>query len=127
VRLEDIPDEVARAYRQSYPTMTGRADLYVAFYEAALLQLKQNGVCAFICADRWMLNQYGAQLRSLVTSRFAVDTIVEMHKADAFHDDVNAYPAITIIRKGTQKAAVVASALSKAEEAGGTVLGSVYK
>jgi len=122
VRLEDIPEQVARAYRQSYPTMTGRADLYVAFYEAALLQLKRNGVCAFICADRWMLNQYGAQLRSLVTSRFAVDTIVEMHKADAFHDDVSAYPAITIIRQGTQKAAVVASALSEAEEAGGTVI-----
>lgn len=122
VRLEDIPEAVAGAYRSSYTTMTGRADLYVAFYEAGLLQLKPDGICAFICADRWMLNQYGAQLRSLVTSRFAVDTIVEMHKADAFHEDVSAYPAITIIRKGSQNVAVVATVLSEAEEAGGNVL-----
>jgi len=122
VRLEDIPEDVAGAYRRIYPTMTGRADLYVAFYEAGLSQLKTNGACAFICADRWMLNQYGAQLRSLVTSRFAVETIVEMHNADAFHEDVSAYPAITVIRRGAQEAAVVASAGSEAEQVGGTVL-----
>jgi hypothetical protein len=39
--------------------MRGRADIYVAFYQAALLQLKPRGVCAYICADRWMLNDYG--------------------------------------------------------------------
>ena len=42
----------AASYRARYRTMVGRADLYVAFYEAALTQLKPNGVCAFICADR---------------------------------------------------------------------------
>ncbi len=122
VRLEDIPEGVAGAYRQSYPTMTGRADLYIAFYEAGLRQLKPKGVCAFICADRWMLNQYGAQLRNLISSQFAVETIVEMHKANAFHDDVSAYPAITVIRKMTQNRAVVASARPEAEHVGPTVL-----
>jgi hypothetical protein len=39
--------------------MKGRADIYVAFFQAALSQLTKDGVCAFICADRWMLNQYG--------------------------------------------------------------------
>jgi adenine-specific DNA-methyltransferase len=122
VRIEDIPDGVAGMYRGSYPTMMGRADLYVAFYEAGLRQLKTGGVCAFICADRWMLNQYGAELRNLVTSTYAVETIIEMHKADAFHDDVSAYPAITIIRRGPQKSAVVASAAPEAEVQGGAVL-----
>ena len=28
-------------------------------FEAALRQLKVGGGCAFICADRWMSNQYG--------------------------------------------------------------------
>jgi adenine-specific DNA-methyltransferase len=40
VRLEDIPEETAFLYREAYPTMRGRADLYVAFFEAALHQLK---------------------------------------------------------------------------------------
>lgn len=40
--------------------MKGRADIYVAFFEAAMWQLRPGGICAFICADRWMLNQYGS-------------------------------------------------------------------
>ncbi|MGE5321631.1 MAG: Eco57I restriction-modification methylase domain-containing protein, partial [Actinomycetota bacterium] len=84
VRLEDMPDTSAAIYRQAYATMRGRADLYVAFFEAALRQLKQGGVCAFICADRWMRNQYGAELRRLVTSDYSVDFLIEMHDAQPF-------------------------------------------
>jgi hypothetical protein len=110
VRLEDIPEETASYYRDAYPTMRGRADLYVAFFEAALHQLRDNGTCAFICADRWMRNQYGAELREMVTSGYSVDVIIEMHNADAFHEEVDAYPAITVIRAKKQGAAIVASA-----------------
>jgi hypothetical protein len=108
VRLEDIATDRATQYRAHYPDMVGRADLYVAFFEAALKQLKPDGVCAYICADRWMLNQYGAQLRQLITSRFAVDSVIELHKADAFHNEVSAYPAITVIRAGSQRETLVA-------------------
>ncbi len=110
VRLENIPEETASLYRATYSTMRGRADLYVAFFEAALWQLKDNGVCAFICADRWMRNQYGAELRQLVTSAYSVDVVVEMHNADPFQDEVDAYPAITVIRRKRQGVAVIASA-----------------
>jgi hypothetical protein len=115
VRLEDIPEETATLYREAYPTMRGRADLYVAFFEAALRQLKERGVCAFICADRWMRNQYGAGLRELVNSAFGVDVIVEMHNADAFDGEVDAYPAITVIRRHAQGPTVVATAGPEAE------------
>ncbi len=83
VRLEDIPEEAMALYRNAYPTMRGRADLYVAFFEAALRQLKDGGVCAFICADRWMRNRYGGELRELVTSDFAVEMVIEMHRYEA--------------------------------------------
>jgi adenine-specific DNA-methyltransferase len=116
VRLEDIPEATAQFYRDAYPTMVGRADLYIAFFEAALRQLNEGGVCAFICADRWMRNQYGAQLRELVTSAYAVDVVIEMHNADAFQDEVDAYPAITVIRRGKQASALVASAGEDASE-----------
>ncbi len=110
VRLEDIPEETAALYRTTYRTMRGRADLYVAFFEAALQQLNQGGVCAFICADRWMRNQYGAELRELVTSSYSVEVVIEMHDAHAFDDEVDAYPAISVIRRQGQGLAVVASA-----------------
>ena len=115
VRLEDLPEDTAALYRRTYITMRGRADLYVAFFEAALRQLKKDGVCAFICADRWMRNQYGSDLRRLVTSAYSVDVVMEMHDADAFHDEVDAYPAITLIRRKRQGPVVIAAASKAAE------------
>jgi hypothetical protein len=115
VRLEDIPEETASVYRNAYPTMRGRADLYVAFFEAARRQLKTGGVCAFICADRWMRNQYGAELRQLITSAYSVELLLSMHHANAFDDEVDAYPAITVIRHKKQQSTIVASADQEAE------------
>ena len=57
-----------------------------------------------------MRNQYGAELRQLITAGFSVDVVIEMHSADAFHDEVDAYPAITVIRRRKQGSTVVASA-----------------
>ena len=122
IRLEDMDDSVAAAYRNMYRTMKGRADIYVPFFEAALRQLKPNGVCAFICADRWMLNQYGAELRRFVTTSYRVETVIEMHTAEAFLSDVSAYPAVTIIQRAAQGPVVVARATRTAEEAGPSTL-----
>ena len=110
VRLEEIPENTALLYRAAYPSMRGRADLYIAFFEAALRQLRANGTCAFICADRWMRNQYGEELRRLITHCFAVDIVVDMHDANAFHDEVDAYPAITVIRRREQGPVLIARA-----------------
>ncbi len=125
VRLENIPVTVADLYRSMYPTMKGRADMYVGFYEAALKQLKTNGTCAYICADRWMLNQYGAELRRFIANNFSVDVVIEMHNADAFEDEVSAYPAITIIKNKKQNKAVVASIGPSIEVTGSTFQGAM--
>lgn len=127
IRLEDMVAGVAEDYRQRYRTMVGRADVYVAFYEAALRGLKPGGVCVFVCADRWMLNQYGAELRRLVTSSFAVEAVIEMHRADAFASEVSAYPAITVIRRGNQGTAVVARAGAGVEQSGAVALAQVLR
>lgn len=115
IRLEDVDDATMDIYRSLYRTMRGRADIYVAFFEAALRRLKPNGMCAFICADRWMFNQYGAELRRLVARNWSVEAVVEMHHIDAFMREVSAYPAITVIRRGTQGPAVIGTLESGAE------------
>ncbi|MGH7964954.1 MAG: Eco57I restriction-modification methylase domain-containing protein, partial [Candidatus Binatia bacterium] len=125
VRLEDMDVATADLYRRRYRTMVGRADLYIAFFEAALKQLKRGGVCAYICADRWMLNQYGAELRRLITASYGVETLIEMHRADAFALDVSAYPAITVIRRGSQGEAVVARADTDIAANGSASIGRV--
>jgi adenine-specific DNA-methyltransferase len=108
IRLEDVPDARMSAYRSACPTMGGRADIYVGFYETGLQSLKPGGRLGFICADRWMRNQYGRQLRELISRRYSMDLVLTVHDVDAFHDQVSAYPAITIITSGVQGSAIAA-------------------
>jgi adenine-specific DNA-methyltransferase len=108
IRLEDVPDDRMAAYRDACPTMSGRADIYIGFYETALRSLTPGGRLGFICADRWMRNQYGRALRRLVTRGFSMDLVLTMHDVDAFDEQVSAYPAITVISNRRQGSAVVA-------------------
>lgn len=110
IRYDDVPVEALAEYRSLYPTMVGRGDIYVGFVEAGLRQLADGGVLGFICADRWMRSAYGAELRRMISSAFGVEAVIEMHNAPAFENDVSAYPAVTVIRRGSQGRAIVASA-----------------
>lgn len=109
IRLEDVPGPRSEAYRRACPTMRGRSDVYVGFIEKGLRLLRQDGTLGFIVADRWMHNQYGSALRTLVASEFSVEAVIEMHEVDAFEDVVSAYPAVTVIRRRAQGNAVLAT------------------
>lgn len=124
IRLENVPSARSAAYRATCPTMRGRSDVYVGFIERGLHLLSDSGVLGFIVADRWMHNQYGAALRRLVAAGYAVEAIVEMHDSDAFEDEVSAYPAITVIRRSPQSAAVLAATDASFGPAGATRLRS---
>jgi adenine-specific DNA-methyltransferase len=102
VRLEAVSRERSEAYRLACMTMGGRADVYVGFYEHGLRALRDGGVLGFICADRWMRNAYGARLRAMVGEGWAVETVISMIGVDAFEDEVDAYPAVTVLRRGSQ-------------------------
>lgn len=117
IRLEDVPTEVSASYRATCETMRGRADIFVGFFERGLSLLAPEGRLAFICADRWMRNQYGTALRELVTQSYAVDSVIVMHDVDAFEDEVSAYPAITVLRNGSQGPAKVVETNAGFDEA----------
>jgi len=118
IRLEEIPASKAAFYRSGFSAMRGRADIYVAFYQAALFQLKRGGICAYICADRWMLNDYGSALREFITTEgYSVRHIIESHDVPAFETEVSAYPAVTIIAREEQGPVTVAKALPGIETA----------
>jgi hypothetical protein len=110
IRYDDVPERAFAAYRSLYPTMVGRCDIYVGFIEAGVRQLKDGGMLAFICADRWMRSAYGAELRRFIAENCGVDVVIEMHNAPAFEYEVAAYPAVVILRRAPQGKAIVASA-----------------
>ena len=110
IRIEDIEPGLLATYRHVAPTMGGRADLYVGFFEHGLDLLKPGGVLAYICADRWMRNGYGRDLRRKVVRGFATDAVLVMHDADAFESEVSAYPAVTVLRNGPARGTISARA-----------------
>lgn len=97
VRQEMIPDALMTEYRSRFTTLYDRADLYVPFIEKSLKHLAQGGTLGFICADRWMKNRYGGPLRRMVAERFHLQYYIDMVDTPAFHSDVMAYPAITVM------------------------------
>jgi len=99
VRQELIPEDLLLEYRARYRTIYDRADLYIPFIERSLSVLKPGGSLGFICADRWMKNRYGGPLRKYVSQGFHLKYYVDMVDTPAFHTEVVAYPAITVISR----------------------------
>lgn len=99
IRQERIPDVLVAEYRRRFSTLYDRADLYIPFIEHSLDFLAKGGSLGFICSDRWMKNKYGGPLRALVAQDFHLQAYIDMVDTDAFHTEVIAYPAITIISR----------------------------
>ncbi|MFZ6003781.1 MAG: Eco57I restriction-modification methylase domain-containing protein [Actinomycetota bacterium] len=113
VRLEEMSPDRVLAYRRRCPTMGGRADLFVGFFEVGLRALRPGGVLGFICADRWMHNQYGRALRQMIGESFSLESAIVMHDVDAFEEQVSAYPAITVLRRAIQTRPVLADTTAR--------------
>jgi hypothetical protein len=99
VRQERIPAPLLAEYRQRYRTLFDRADLYVPFFERSLDLLSTGGRLGFICANRWVKNRYGGPLRAKIAAGFALLHYIDMETVDAFHTEVIAYPAISVIER----------------------------
>ena len=103
IRYEQIPKDKLDIYKRRYATFYYRADMYVLFFEQSLQLLKHDGKHCFICANRWMKNRYGRKLRELVARYYNLRTIINMEGADAFDEEVLAYPAITLIENNKDR------------------------
>lgn len=99
IRLDNLDKKLASHYRARWSAMRGRGDIYIGFYQRSLDLLSPEGVLGFICADRWMKNSYGKDLRKIVAENYVVDALWQMHHVDAFEGQVAAYPAITVISR----------------------------
>ncbi len=99
IRPELIPAPLLAAYRNRYRTMFDRADIYIPFIERMLSVLSNQGHLGVICSDRWMKNRYGGPLRRLIAEQFHLKIYVDMVDTPAFHSEVVAYPAITVISR----------------------------
>ncbi|WP_173475869.1 class I SAM-dependent methyltransferase [Fibrobacter succinogenes] len=97
VRYEKIPDAQRAFCKESFETFHYRSDLYISFFEKSLKCLKKNGKHCFVCANRWLKNEYGKKLRRFIAQKFRLERIADLERICAFQEKVLAYPAITLI------------------------------
>lgn len=97
IRYENIPEEILEYCKREFATFHYRSDLYVPFFEKSLSLLKEGGRHCFICSNRWLKNEYGKKLRAYIAYSYQLQLIINMEGADAFQEEVLAYPAITLI------------------------------
>lgn len=109
IRMDDLDPAAVEAYQKRCITMRGRVDIYIGFFEIGLRLLRDGGKLVYICADRWMRNQYGKRLRALITDEFSLDMTIVAHDVDAFETSVSAYPAITVMSKARQGPTAIVS------------------
>lgn len=100
VRQERIAAPLLAEYRRRYRTIYDRADLYVPFFERGLDLLGPSGTLGYICANRWMKNKFGGPLREKIARDFSLTSYIDLSECDAFHAEVMAYAAITIMQRG---------------------------
>jgi len=117
IRIEQLAPELQSEYRKRYTTLFDRADLYVAFIEKSLRLLSTKGVLSFICADRWILNKYGAPLRGFINESFHVSTYIDLHQTSPFESEVIAYPSIFVIGRENLEAKTLVAKMKTASKA----------
>ncbi len=82
IRIEQLSTTLQAEYRSRYASLFDRADIYVAFIEHGLDLLSQDGKLSFICADRWILNKYGAPLKKKLQTNLVCNitsTFMRLH------------------------------------------------
>ncbi|MBX3295015.1 MAG: Eco57I restriction-modification methylase domain-containing protein [Acidobacteria bacterium] len=91
VQQEEIDKDVKKRLLELYSeAMTGKSDLFVAFYARGLQLLKDGGTHVFVCSNSWLDVKYGGKLQSYLLNNSHVaaiyDSAIERQFASA---DIN--------------------------------------
>ncbi len=78
VRQEEIDKDVKKKLLALYSeAMTGKSDLFVAFYARALQLLKDGGTHVFVCSNSWLDVGYGGKLQGYLLNNSHVSAIYD--------------------------------------------------
>jgi adenine-specific DNA-methyltransferase len=93
VRTQVLGAERAQALARRFG-LTGRVDLYHAFFLAVAAVLKPGGTAALLTSNRFLTVQAGAAVRKLLGEAFDVRSVVDLGDTRLF--DAAVLPAITV-------------------------------
>ena len=97
VRTQTLGKETTSSLARRYG-LTGRVDLFTVFAFAMSDALREGGVFALLCSNRFLTTRSGEPLRRLLLENFAVISITDFGDTRLF--DAAVLPAVVIARKG---------------------------
>ncbi len=83
---------------KEYKVASGKADLYVYFFERAYNILVPNGRIAFIVSSKYTKTKYGKILIEFISQNSCIEQYIDFKDLDVF-DGIIAYPSIIIFKK----------------------------
>jgi len=99
VRWSKIPKPLRTLYERNLDRWIARGDLTLPFIWLGIQALRDDGRLAYLVSDRWLRTVYAEEVRNRLSDIASVEAHIEMHNFDAFERHVDAYPAITVLRK----------------------------
>lgn len=110
VQLQSM-GEMSDVYsKRNYSCYNKSADLYCLFVERAYSLLKKNGYFSFIMPNKWMLVDYGKELREFM-SQTSLKKILNFGDVQ-FFADATIYVCIFVSQKSSDKMPVLACSLN---------------
>ncbi len=88
--------------KRLYKSPVGDFDIYVVFIERALQLLRKNGLLSFITPDKFLIREYGSEIRKIILANQILEFYDISRATDAFGAAV--YPLISLISKTTPAA-----------------------
>lgn len=92
IRQEEVK-QFSGFLKSLYTSFSGKADLYVFFYELGVNILKHNGYLSFITSGKFLEANYGKPLIKFIISELELSSIINFHDLQVF-EGVTTYPVI---------------------------------
>jgi hypothetical protein len=100
VRQETLTN-VKKVLESAFPSVYhGVADIYAYVLARGLAVLKQGGRLGFILPNKWLRANYGEPLRTLLTTHYQPELLVDFGHAPLF-PDADTFPVVAVIRRPT--------------------------
>jgi len=87
--------------KDRYQTYDQSGDIYVCFYELAVLLSNANGIISYITSNQFFRADYGFKLRKYLNEKTRIDLILDVSTAPVF--EAAAYPVILQLSKDIDK------------------------
>jgi adenine-specific DNA-methyltransferase len=96
IRWRRVPPRLKALYEKRLPREMIGGDLFLPFLDKALRLLRVEGLCGFLCSDRWRFMAFAEGFRTKWLPRLTIKSERRLSSSKAFVDDVDSYPTIVI-------------------------------